>query len=537
MKKDGEGLLHRIARYFSLDNNVLFAIVAVLAVVPLWIPEFLPLVDIPQHAAQVASLHELLSGSSFHARDLEINWFTPYLGGYLLLFLASTVLPIVLATKLVLSLAIIALPVVSGLLLRAVGGDERLKWLAIPGGYSFAVYWGFFVYLVAVPVALLLVYLTVAYERNPTAKRSLGIAAFSIVLFFCHVIALGFGALISLTYIFAKNFRNPVRFIKCALPYATPLPLIAIWMTGIIDAEVSVREAPFVWGTLREKLVVLFTQFSGLDGKAFGISLTVVTLFGLLPVLAGYRISRKPERWLPMLVGSLVYLMFPSYVQNTAFLFHRLAVFLVPLWLIMWEPPQRIRPIFFFAFLGTLGLWLSVNVHRFVAFAQESTGFSRVLQQAEPEKRMAGMMVCNASAGFANPVYLHFAAWYQAESRGISDISFAITHPSLIRYRDMKAPRIGERIAWRPLAFAWDRDGGASYDYFIVCAPGDASALIFKDRVGSVELVAHEAPWWLYRKRAVTPAAATSAAGVQPRGFQGASPRLADRGSISSKLE
>ena len=514
----GEGLVQRTAGYFSLDNNVLFAIVAVLAVVPLWIPEFLPLVDIPQHAAQVASLQELLSGSSFHDRDLEINWFTPYLGGYLLLFLVSTVLPIVLATKLVLSLAIIALPVVSGKLLRAVGGDERLKWLAIPAGYSFAVYWGFFVYLVAVPVALWLVYLTVAYERNPTVKRSVGIAAFSIVLFFCHVIALGFGALISLTYLFAKNFRNPVRFMKCALPYATPLPLIAIWMTGIIDTEASVREAPLVWGTLREKLVVLFTQFSGLDGKAFVTSLAVVTLIGLLPVLAGYRISSKPERWMPMLVGLLVYLLFPSYLQNTAFLFHRLAVFLVPLWLIMWDPPQRIRPIFFFACLGTLGLWFSVNAHRFVVFAQESTAFSRVLRQAEPGKRMAGMMVCNASTHFANPVYLHFAAWYQAESRGISDISFAITHPSLIRYRDMKAPRIGERIAWRPLAFAWNRDGGASYDYFIACARADVSSHIFKDHVGAVELVAHERPWWLYRKRAETPAPAASIAGVQPPG-------------------
>jgi hypothetical protein len=183
----------------------------------------------------------------------------------------------------------------------------------------------------------------------------------------------------------------------------------------------------------------------------------------------------------------------------------------------MWDPPQRIRPIFFIAFLGTLGLWLSVNVHRFVVFGQESAGFSKVLQQAEPEKRMAGMMVCNGSSGFANPVYLHFAAWYQAESRGISDISFAITHPSLIRYQDMKAPRIGERIAWHPLAFDWDRDGGSSYDYFIVCARTDVSAQIFKDRVGSVELVAHEDPWWLYGKRAVTTAAATSASDVQPR--------------------
>lgn len=494
-------MLHRISRYLSLDNQVLFGMAVVLAVVPLWIPEFPPLVDLPQHAAQVATLHELLGGNLFHTRELEINWFTPYLGGYMLLYLASIVLPIVPATKFVLSLAVVALPVVSGMLLRAVGGDERLKWLAIPGGYSFALYWGFFVYLVAIPIALLYVWLTVLYERGPTFRRSLGIAAFSILLFFCHVIALGFGSLISLTYLLAKNYRQPLRFLRCAVPYATPLPLIAVWMTGIMKTEASVQRAPFVFGTLHQKLVVLFTQFAGLDGQAFGVSLIVVGFIALLPMLAGYRLSSKPERWLPMLVGSVVYLAFPSYVQNTAFLFHRLAVFLIPLWLLMWEPPQQIRPVFFLGLVAMLGIWLSVNLNRFAEFAKETASFAAVISKADPERHMAGMMVCNSTKHFANPVYLHFAAWYQAESRGIADMSFAITHPSLVRYRDMRAPRIGEYISWRPLDFNWERDGGQHYDYFILCAPADLSSLVFKEHRSSVELVASEGPWWLYKRR------------------------------------
>lgn len=512
----------KIAGFFNPSNNVLFAIVAIAAVVPLWVSEFPPLVDLPQHAAQVAALHELLSGNSFYSHDLTINWFTPYLFGYLLLYLASMVLPLMVATKLLVSLAVIALPVVSGLLLRAMGGDERLKWLAIPAGYSFALYWGFFVYLVAVPVGLTLAYLTVAYEQSPTIKRSIGIAALAIALFFCHAMALGFGALISLTYLLAKNFRNPLRLIRLSLPYAAPLPILAIWMTHLIDTDAAVRDAPYKPGTLYEKLVVLFTQFSGLDGAAFGTTFALFALAGLLPVLGGYRISSKPERWLPMLVGLLVYLAFPSNAQNTAYLFHRLAVFLVPLWLIMWDPPQRFRPVVFFAFLGMIGVWLTVNGNRFIEFSRESATFSKVLRQAEPGKRMAGLMVCNGSPGFAYPVYLHFASWYQAEYRGIADRSFATAHPSLVRYRDVRARRVAKRISWQPLAFRWDRDGGPSYDYFIVCAPADYSADIFKDHLNSVELVAQELPWWLYRKRTENPVATTPAAAahLQPTGRQ-----------------
>jgi hypothetical protein len=489
----------RLAEFLSLDNGYLFALAVAASVVPLWIPAYLPLVDIPQHASQVASLHQIWGGNPLFAATFEVNWFTPYLGGYLLLYVVSSVLSIVAATKLVVSAAVAAVPIVTGLLLREVGGDPRLRWLAIPGSYSFALYWGFMVYLVAVPVAIYFLVLTVRFERNPTGVRALGIAASSVVLFFCHVVALGFGSLIALTYIAARNFGAWRRLLFCALPYTTPLPLIVVWMSGIYQTEASVQNTPIVFAGLRERLITLFMQLSGLDGFAFLISLAVVGVFILVPLLLGYRFSKRPERWVPLAVGAVTYLIFPSYAQNTAFLYERLAVFLVPLWLIAWDPPSRPTRALAATVIVSTGLWLAINTSRFANFAEESRGFDTVLSKAEPGHRIAGMLLCNSSPYFTHPVYLHFAAWYQAVSAGVADMSFAITHPSMVRYRDMQAARFGEYLAWQPTEFTWQRDGGPDYDYFVVCAGTDASAALFKDRIDSVELVARDGAWWLYR--------------------------------------
>jgi len=470
----------------------------VLSVVPLWIPDILPLVDVPQHAAQAASLRQILAGNPVFAADFEVNWFTPFLGGSVLLLLVSLVMPILPATKLVLSAAVISLPLVTGALLKDLGGDERLKWLAIPGAYSFAVYWGDLAYVVAVPIALGLLPVTIRYERHPTAGRMTGVAIYSTGLFFCHVVALAFGALISLAFLAGKNLHEPRRLARCAIPYAAPLPLIALWALTASATDATVQ-SPIVLGSMRERLGVLFMQFSGLDGFAFGVGLIEVTAIVLLPFVAGYRVSTKPERWMPLAVGGLFYLACPSVVYGTSFLFQRFAVFLIPLWLMVWQSPVRPSRVFPVAVVAVVAAWFWVNAQRFAGFSEESQPLVSVMREAEGGGRMAGMLLCNGSEYFVNPVYLHVVAWYQAEFNGISDMSFAMLPASLVRYRDMKAPRLGEQHAWTPSSFEWDRDGGAGYDYFLVCAGGNAARLLFKDHTDSVDLVAHEAEWWLYR--------------------------------------
>lgn len=325
-------------------------------------------------------------------------------------------------------------------------------------------------------------------------------ALLSIALFFCHVIALGFGSLVALSYLFARNLRNPLRFLKCAIPYTAPIPLIVIWLSSVYRTEATVQETTIIFGPVARRLIVLFEQIAGLDGSAFFVNLLVAATVLIAPFALGYRVSPRIERWFPLLTGFLVYMAFPYYMQSTAYLYQRLAVFLVPLWLIAWDKPKRESHAWLAAcVLLSLGTWLAFNMNRFIEFAEESSSYSKVLSRAEPGHRMAGMLFCNRSASFRYPVYLHFHAWYQAKSAGISDNSFAMTHPSMVRYRDLDAPRIGDRLAWVPAAFEWSQHGGPSYDYFLVCAQGDVSKLLFKEKVDSVELIAYEHPWWLYQ--------------------------------------
>lgn len=490
-----------VSRFLRLDSNGLFGLFAVLAIIPIWLPPFPPLIDLPQHAAQIASLHALLNGDNAMAAVFRIDWFTPYLGGMLLLYLASCALPLIMAAKLVVSLAVIALPVVTGMLLRAVGGDERLKWLAIPAGYSFAFYWGFLSFLVAVPLSLLLLWLTVPYERSLSFHRALGIAAFSLLLFFFHIIALGFGALIALAWIVARNYRQPARLLRCAAPFTAPLPLMAFWVFNLFQNNATVGEAPLSYGPLHLKLAVLFNQLAGLDGMFFGVNLLVAATLALLPLLAGYRISSKPERWLPLLVGLIVYFSFPGEAANTSFIYHRVAVYLVPLWLLLWDRPAQLRPVWLLLIIGAIGIWIGVNAGRFSAFARDSMAFSSVLAKASPGKTMASLPLCKWTPHFAYPVYFHFASWYQAVRGGIADRSFAGSYPNLVRYRDPNARRVGQYISLRPIDFDWTQDGGARYDYFLVCATTDVTAPLFKRHANDVELIARNGAWWLYQRR------------------------------------
>ena len=128
------------------------------------------------------------------------------------------------------------------------------------------------------------------------------------------------------------------------------------------------------------------------------------------------------------------------------------------------------------------------------------------MAQTEPGRRVAALFVHPFSAYFSRPVYLHFVAWYQAERAGVVDFNSANFLPQMVRYRDRGAAlRINEFLAWNPTAFRWERHGGDTYDYFLVKAPADLSAEIFKDKQQAVELVARSGWWWLYRNKEARP--------------------------------
>jgi hypothetical protein len=505
-------LFEALNNTLSLRNERLFLAVVVLSFAPLWIGSYLPMVDMPQHAAQIAALREIWRGNEMFTQLFEINWFTPYLLGYMLLAALAAVMPITVATQVVTTASLIAMPLLTGRLLRVVGADERWKWLAIPCSFGFAFYWGFLSFLVAAPLALVFLIQTVRYAERPTLKAALGIALFANFLFFCHIIVLGFASLVAFGYVAGKQYRNPKALVLQSLPFAAVLPLLVTWFIFTIGRETSVQEGITVYGFVQERFQQLLVQPAGHESARPFLTPLITGAVFLLPLLAGCSFSRKPERWLPFVLGFAVFMLAPRYVFTTAYFFHRLGLFLVPLWLMLWDPPQgRERRLDWLA-IGIVLLWTFTTIGRFAAFASETTSFRSVLAHVEPNRRVGSMVFENASPYFELPIYMHFPAWYAATGRGIVDFNFADFISQLVRYRKDAGARMTDELGWYPTLFNWDRHGGERYDYFIVKSRFDVSGPIFKEHLGSVELVTHSGWWWLYRNLRRAPSPQPSAA-------------------------
>lgn len=489
----------QLTQTISVRNERLFVAAVLLSIAPLWFGQNLPMVDMPQHAAQITALREIWTGNPSFIQLFQVNWFTPYLLGYMLLYVASMVMPVAVAAQLIVSLSLVAIPLLTGSLLRAAGADERWKWLAIPGAFSFAFYWGFLSFLVAVPFGLMFLIQGIRFAAAPSVRKGVGVAVASLALFFCHVIVLGFASLMALSYIAGAHYRDWKGLVRRALPYTAPLPVIAVWLFVTYSNEARVSSDPVVFGPFIARVVALLLQPAGRDLFAPLACVLITGSIVLLPWLMGSTLSRRPQRWLPFVLGLAVFMTAPHFVLSTAYFYQRLGVFLVPLWLLMWDSPAATLRRPDWLVMPIVLVWLFLNTGRFAAFARETESFDRILAEMEPGGRVASLVYDKGSPLFALPVYMHFPAWYQAKRGGIVDFSFADFYSQMVRYPAAAGPRMDERVTWYPQLFDWNANGGAQYDYFIVKANADISPHIFKDKLGSVELVTRSDWWWLYR--------------------------------------
>jgi len=482
------------------ENDQLFYVVLLLAVAPLWLAPYLPGIDIPGHVATVTAVSEIWRNNPVFTELFEINWFTPYLAGTLILYLLALVMPVGIAVKVILSIVIIATPILTGRLLEAMGGDPRWKWLTIPSTYSFAFYWGFFPFLTAVPLGLVLILLTFRFSREPTVIMGLGIAAYSILLFFSHLLVLGFSSMLALAWLAGTHYRHISRLMLLSVPYTASLPFIALWMAGTQSSGTYMGRNLFNFGPLSLRLQELIVQPSGLDGKFFAVSLIVTAVIIGIPIAAGAKLTKRPERWAMAVCGFATFMIFPAYALGTAFLYQRFGLYLPLLWFILWEKPAIDKYRWHWIGMVAVILWATTNVVRFATFSIETREFDKIISIMEPGKRVAAMSAALHSTQFAYPVYMHFPSWYQAKKRGVVDFNFGAFYGTMARYKSAKQPPYGSGLAWNPGAFRWAANNGDSYDYFLVRAGVDVSATIFKEHRSNVELVAREGWWWLYKQ-------------------------------------
>lgn len=483
------------------------------AAASVWAATYPPLGDLPQHAGQVALALDLLHGSSRWQDLVTFNFFTPYLIGYGLIALAAQFMSIAAAVKLVLSLSVLGFFHAASALRRRFGAPAVLDWLLLAGFFGFAFKWGFLTFLLAAPVGLWFLLKSIDFAERPDVGGAVRLAALGGLLFFSH--GLVFMACVGMGACYAALEAHAQR--RAVLLRLAPYLLLALLTVGYAQfashvAHAQTTEAKaFQWGWTPTRPVRFFrfqwdVALRAKSDPLYLLSAFAYALFYLSPLLLGCRFRPTLRRAIPFGTVVLIGLAVPHTAMTTAFLYERFALFLLPFWVLLFEPGDGRAPAGEgwrrFALAAVPAICLTATgwrVWTFHQFERESHDFQAILEAMPPQQRVLSMVFDQRSPAADNPhSYLHYPAWYQAEKRGFVDSNFAQWLPQIVRFRAGQAT-VQSPFEWKPYRFEWARHHGERFDYIVLRNP----KRLFPRFAGlpcEIELVRTAGPWALYRR-------------------------------------
>jgi hypothetical protein len=494
----------------SGETSAAFFVVSMLAAVPVWLSMFPPMVDLPQHAAQVTTFSRMWDPTYPFSTLYEINWFTPYLFGYTLVWLFAQFFQIIVAIKIVVSAAVIGFLLAGSWLRRTAGGRKEWDWLLLPIPYGFVFEWGFLNFFLGAPLVLLFVREALLLGRAHDRGHAIRLAVFAHLLFFVHV-------LLAVFFCFILGLRAAAlapdlrQAFKRVLPFTAPVPITLLWAIITLFGEPQANEA-VGWDWSPERLVEFFCLPFGL-APTIANFLAGAALFAI-PFLTGGVPSKRVADWVPFVLVSILLLFLPSHVFGNYYTYQRFGLFSYPLYLIAFSsespgalPGYRQRAS---TMLLIFGIAIAVGIHasnwvKSYRFDEESRQFSEVLSAMDKDKRALGLLFERRSEFYGPPMFLHFAAWYPALRGGATDFSFASFIPQVLRYPADIQPNWGRGADWSPTLFRWRFHRGWQYDYYIVKADADLSRFFFRRADCTVRLVRQVGQWWLYERLTGSP--------------------------------
>jgi hypothetical protein len=502
----------------------LLAVGAAFTVAPLWSTTHLPFTDLPQHVAAIGTLRHWFD-PAWKARE----YFTLALGQtqYLLYYLIGAALAFPFGTAenanlVLLSLTAIAFPYSLKFLLRALRADTRLALFAIPLFWSQALLIGFFNYVAAMP--LVLWGLGLAVER----KRPVLLAIVSAALFYLHLSAfIFFAPAAALASIGCYALRAPPVAGEAGsslmLPRWAPVrewPRRLLWAAPVVLLSVLwLLNSPVVhpqavgW---RQPMSIAFeepaTALRDLTDALLDIWRGPEDEWSLLALIAAAALLAWPQKreatgddrlrslaalWVAFAV--VLYFCFPVSIGWLWQLNERYALVFALLLPTLLRPVKGWRGAAPLLLVAAVGFFSSgVALRNFRVFESEVGAFDQVLAQAEPGKRMIGMIFDQNSRVAKFSAFLHYASYYRARSGGIASFSFAELPQSPLRYRPETAPP-PHPAGWEWHANAYRNDvDGYYYDYVLVHGLVDPFAT---PRPGpQFHLLTRHSRWALYGK-------------------------------------
>jgi len=415
--------------------TLFYLVVAVLISAPAWIVKHPPLQDLPFHLATIRIIKSFHDPAFGFDRDFALTLGrTQYVVYYLLAALFSTVVGLVGANVILVSLYLGGTLLALRELLRALGKDERLCLFVVPVLVNILFVYGLLQFLFGIPVMLWALATAVRHFENPTRRTTVLLAVLALVLFYSHIFPFG---IFVLGFVAMFPWESPRRWALAAAP-TFPAALVVVWWLGFTEAGRLVFGAATDNSRDPHKLpdaaiIDLPNWFTNVfhdntdEYLLIALALLVVTTLGLSQ---GERDRSKPvaRRYvvLPILCV-ILYFVLPEghgYIWLIAQRFPLLfAITSIPLL----RMPSGLRGAAVTAFSLTLALATTINTcEHFIKFEKEEVGdIDAAIDVMAPKSRVCALIYDKGSSVMVNQPFLHFGSYYQVEKGGIVEFTYA----------------------------------------------------------------------------------------------------------------
>lgn len=475
-----------------------FFLACALCTLPALVPTYPAMVDIPQHAAQIEALRGIWSGNWKYADLFQITYLTPYWIGYILSFIFSTIAGPVWGVKLVVAAALACIPWCAWQFLNLYNPPSQLRWMLIPIPFGFAYEWGFLNFLISIPIAFLTLkaILSQGEQKSPWWKGVLWVH----LLFFAHILTAAMFCSIA-SFLMLSPWKGFSTWIRRMTPQLSVLPVLFAYIFFTLSETNGVNN-PVQWGIGWHRFQVLAQGFIGGTTLTMGIALGAVALSA--PLLLGAKPHRNPVYLLPFVLYIAWMILVPNYMLTNFFNYQRFGFVGYPLYLICFNYSILQKSHEYKRSLGA-GLlivalaMIGFHVNRAFTFDTELKNYKLTISDATPGKRMLIFAIDRYSAISQAPLYLHLPLWYQAETGGLVDLSFA-SMSITVGYKNKANYPIQPGFEWYPLSFDWQIHQGETYDYFIFHSAIDPTEWMGIKSNCTTTLISQHGSWWLFAR-------------------------------------
>jgi hypothetical protein len=494
----------------------LFAALWICALVPIWAPRFLPLLDLPNHLDAIAIWHRYRDPSWGYAKYYDLNLIpVPYWGYFLPVHLLSYLMPIEIANKIYLSAYALGVPLSTAMLAQQMGRSKWLALFAFPLVFNMNFSYGFITFCAGIVV---LGFALVALDRfleAPTRKRAVGLLLLSLALYTTHVLPWMFFGVASIVLALCHGWHP--RRIAAAMALELPSLLLAIYGFRAARGVTAVQAGTLDYDAKGEDLIGALQQIplrvvAGWPTNApywiiIGLGLCWMAL--LLTARTDEHDTEAGRSGFPYrlelvaLLAAAAYLFLPMHLFKPVDLWMIGGRFLTLVALYGAILPHggvagRRRLLLVPVILISVYYPLALS-KKWIEFDRRAAGMRRLMRRVDRGSSTLTLIMGDGIDPSIDPnavPYLQFHAYAQYLGGGFDPWALATGFPYIQKPgAALPAPR------WKhPESFSFDQHG-MSYDYILTKGEWIEHALFGPDDSGRAPLLAVDGEWRLYQVR------------------------------------